>query len=241
MKEELANLRKLQSIDDGIRSSDEQAAKLRRQLADFDKRLADLSASLATTSEDAKTLSVTLKKREHDLAEVEEHIRTLQVQLNTARDNKQFTVLRHEISVAREKAGQITDEVLKLMERIEGGDETIRNLKSEIKRQEGKVRAERGDVERRVAAIQEHRDRLAQERKEAAGLLGADTLALYERVHRGQPDGRAVAAARNYVCSGCNITLPPNMVNHLMRGSRLITCRACQRILYLDEGEAEKA
>ena len=55
------------------------------------------------------------------------------------------------------------------------------------------------------------------------------------RIHKGHPDGKAIVAATNFVCKGCNMAVPPNIVNYLMQGDRLIVCKSCQRILYLPE------
>ena len=238
MREQIERLRKLQTVDDGVRSCEEQIAKLQEQVRKLDREFAGLQASLSTQTADSKSSTVTLKVKETELAAVETQIERLQVQLNSKiKSNKEFTAIKHEIGTFRGKASKLEDEVLMLMERLEGGGEAIQKLRADVEAREGQVQAEKEGIEGRIAAIQEHLASLQTERAEVVKGVDAESLAVYERVHRGIFGGKAVVAAKNFVCSGCNMTIPPNVVNMLMRSENLIICRSCQRILYLDQEE----
>jgi hypothetical protein len=76
---------------------------------------------------------------------------------------------------------------------------------------------------------------LLKRREDALFHVEPEHLAIYERIHRGKPDGKAMAPVRNFACLGCQMGLPPNVVNNLMVGEKLQICQSCSRILYLDE------
>ena len=130
---------------------------------------------------------------------------------------------------ANNKGQTVKDEIEAL-----NTDDAIQKLRDDISRQEGEVESRKVDLHQRIADIRQHRQTLEKERREIAGEIESQYLAMYERVHKGHPDGVAIVAANNYVCTGCNMTLPPNIVNHLMGNEKLIVCPSCQRILYLD-------
>jgi len=195
MNAQIETLRKLQTLDDGIRNSDAQIAKLQRQVADLDKRLTDLHASLGDTTEDSKVASVALKTKEHELAAVEEHTAKLQVQLNGAKSNKEFTALKHEIATDREKVSGLEDEILQLMERVDGGGRAIEQLKADIEAQEATIQTEKGEIEGSITSVRDYRDTLASERGELVSGVDADYLIIYERLSKGIPNGQAIAAA----------------------------------------------
>jgi len=234
MKDQIERMQQLQSVDKGLRASREEIAGLREKLRRLDKQFEDLRASVSGKAEDSKSAGVTLKVKETELAAAEEHIAKLQVQLNSARSNKEFTALKHEIATEKEKASRIEDEILGLMDQVEGGDESIKKLKDELSRREHEVESQKADLQQRIADIQQHQQTLEKERREIGAGVEPQYLAIYERVHKGHPDGIAIVAAKNFVCTGCNMTLPPNVVNYLMGNTKLIRCPSCQRILYLE-------
>ena len=57
---------------------------------------------------------------------------------------------------------------------------------------------------------------------------------------REQRRGLAVVEAKDGCCLGCNMNIPPQMYNTLFRGTELITCPHCQRVLILRQEPAEK-
>ena len=48
------------------------------------------------------------------------------------------------------------------------------------------------------------------------------------------PDGKALAPARNSICMGCHMNIPPQTYNELQRFDSLKLCPFCNRILYWD-------
>ncbi|HRU04431.1 MAG TPA: C4-type zinc ribbon domain-containing protein [Candidatus Brocadiia bacterium] len=235
MKEAILNLKSLQDIDDGIHACEDQIAKLRARLEASDRDHQRLQESVKSQSENSKALKVALKAKEGELAGVEAEIQKLQTQLNQAKSNKEFTALKHQIGTTRERASAIEDEILKMLEQIEGGDSKLKELNDSAGAREAEVKARRAEIQERLASLEAHHAELKQRRKEAAAKVDAARLAVYERIHRNKPDGKALAPARNFTCAGCQMTLPPNVVNLLMRGEEMQTCRHCSRILYLDD------
>ncbi|HSE84091.1 MAG TPA: C4-type zinc ribbon domain-containing protein, partial [Thermodesulfobacteriota bacterium] len=73
----------------------------------------------------------------------------------------------------------------------------------------------------------------SREREKVTSLVNSDILSMYERVKR--KNGIALVEAKNEVCTGCHMNIPPQLFNEVLTSSRIIQCPNCQRILYSEE------
>ena len=235
MKEDLERLKEIQRLDDGIRAGAEAIARLRSQAEALDEGLRRTRDSLGERSEEGRSLKLHVKAKEGELAEAEAEISKLEQALNQAKSNKEFAALRHQIQTVRGKASKLEDETLSMMDRIEGGEEAIRRLQGDVGKRESEADAKKAEIQEKIASVEEHGAELSERRRALAEQMPPGLLALYERVHKSRPDGQGVAAVKNFACMGCQMTLPPNVVNNLMLALEPQVCRTCSRILYLDE------
>jgi predicted nucleic acid-binding Zn-ribbon protein len=70
------------------------------------------------------------------------------------------------------------------------------------------------------------------ERREIVKTVPADLLASYDFISRNK-QGIALAEVTGEACSGCYISLPPQLINEIRRGDKIIRCTSCARILYM--------
>ena len=59
-------------------------------------------------------------------------------------------------------------------------------------------------------------------------------LSQYERILSNR-DGLAIVAVKGDSCKGCNMLVPPQVVNLIKMYERIVTCEICNRILYVEE------
>jgi len=132
MKTQIAKLRELQSLDDGIRACETQLARLRGKRDRIDTETAGRRKALENQTEMSTTCRLALKSKEIDLGIVEGRIKKLQAQLNQAKSNKEFTALKYEIRVLNEKKSALEDDILGIMERLDRGDAERDRLRLEV-------------------------------------------------------------------------------------------------------------
>jgi predicted nucleic acid-binding Zn-ribbon protein len=77
-------------------------------------------------------------------------------------------------------------------------------------------------------------DATKKRRQELQAQADRQALQLYERILQAR-QGLAVVAVEARICQGCYMTLTPNDLMNLQGGRALVTCKSCQRILYLPE------
>ncbi len=69
-------------------------------------------------------------------------------------------------------------------------------------------------------------------RDEARDKCDPISLHSYDRLRRSK-DGLAIATMQSDLCSACRVTIPSQMIQQLRKGSELVFCNSCQRILCL--------
>jgi len=50
--------------------------------------------------------------------------------------------------------------------------------------------------------------------------------------------GKAISAVIKGVCQSCNMGIPPQRFNELIKGEKVLTCPNCDRLIYWGDDEA---
>jgi predicted nucleic acid-binding Zn-ribbon protein len=174
-----------------------------------------------------------LKTLELDLADREEALSKANANLLTAKTNQEYSLLVAEIARKREEKGSVEETILEQYEVIKQGerlvteaDERLEQAHEEYRQFEERARQQLGEHQ---ADLQKHDERREQIRR----AIEPEVLKIYDRAYRAHGEG--VVPIEGNVCQGCFSTVTPNDRSRLISGRELVTCRSCQRIVYLPE------
>jgi len=183
-----------------------------------------------------KDLQRSADSKELDLRDREGKIAKLEVQLNTAKSQKDFDAIKHQMASFRTDNSVLEDEILKIMSDVDGAKAEVSPLDAETARRKAQfdevsrqVAAEVAEVEKQIAA-------LGAQRKDKAAGVPPDALERYGKIvsSRGGVGLAEVFDPRgDATCGGCNISLTLQQVSNVVHGKDLIQCKACGRILYI--------
>jgi predicted nucleic acid-binding Zn-ribbon protein len=168
-------------------------------------------------------------------------------QMLSAATNKEYQSLLKEISLEEVEKGRIEEQQLEIMIKIESYAEREKQVRAKIEEAKSLVEETRKNVHAALDEISRDEAKALKERAAVTGNLEAEVLKLYEGlfasrngeavVEAAYRAGRATAEGR-YLCTGCNMPLTHQMVNLLLLGREIVTCKSCGRILHLvPEGE----
>lgn len=179
------------------------------------------------------------KEKEMDLAQQEESAKKHSLELNQVKTNEAFKALQNEIDLAKSQGSDLETDILGSMEEIDACRKEEKRLKIELQSLEEKTKSEVGVLEARLKELQTQFDAASAERNESAAPIPKDAMRIYDHIRkRGKND--AVVAIQDSICSGCRITLSPQIIVDATRATSLVTCESCQRILYKAEIPAAK-
>ena len=163
---------------------------------------------------------------------IEADILKLDGQLFSLKSNDEFNAMKLQIKHRKEKNDGLQDEILELMEAIEGLRETQKGEEEELadvqRRFDKTAEAIRGDLTRIKARIEE----LGQERLQAAEALRAEYRSVFDDVLR-RRDELGIAVIEDEICRGCDTRVTSQTLNAVL-AQRFVQCPHCDRILHVD-------
>lgn len=225
----------------GLQKLDKQIFKLKRDLGNqpvliraAEESFKAKEASLKKKEEEAKALAVKRKEKEGELQAKEEGIKRLQGQLYQIKTNKEYQAMEKEIAGQKADISVIEEEIIKVFDQM---DECAKGAakEKEVLNQERKVfDEEKVKIEAGAKEMEAALQKLNAERAELAKNVDKIYLSKYERILHSK-NGLAMVSVEHDACGGCNINLPPQVINEIRLKEELIFCGSCARILYIEE------
>ena len=184
---------------------------------------------------EASTKSIELKRNqmETDLAGKEQQVKKLQTQLYQLKTNKEYSAMQLEIEGLKADKSVLEEEILKLMEEIDRSKGQSASERERLKAQEGELNGRLAQIEQESQKSKASIERLRSARAELLPKVDPRVLSQYERI-LDRKEGLALVPIRGDACAGCHMVLPPQAINEVQIGSRLIPCESCARILYIE-------
>lgn len=177
-------------------------------------------------------LGKALRKEEQDLTELEAKLSSTEEELygGIVRNPKELEGLRMEAESLRQRRSRREDQVLTIMAGQEEAEKELERSERVADTQRGaweaeqeELRREQEELEARRAALQADLDGLLPQTDPA-------DLALYRQL-RPRKAGRAVALLEKGLCAGCRVNVPSRLAQDAKKGTELVTCSSCGRIL----------
>jgi predicted nucleic acid-binding Zn-ribbon protein len=228
--------------------------RLHRQLADLRERLgrgprlaraheANLKQAedhLAKVREEAHRCRMSADRKQCDLKASEAAIEKRRRQLNEAKDNREYQVLREDIAAAVAAKDVLEIEILEALEKLDAYDNRIAEAEAAAAKTRQDGERIRHEVLEQEPLLRGDIQRLEAELGQCEAALPAEFRELYHRVIRARGED-ALAPVLGEFCGGCNQHIPLNLVNALLL-ARPVFCKACGRLLYMpEESKAQPA
>lgn len=235
MHPQLPPLIELQVIDLRILEIKEQHRKIPALIEAAEAPLREARNQLKTATAALEALTKERRERERELEIHEAQVEKLRGRLMELKTNKEYQAHLFEIEMANKKKGEIEEQILTVLERIDTCQEEVRQAKNRVAEAERVFLQEKSRQEALTADLQKELDQLERKQKEVASGVEPAILNQYNKVKAMRKD-LAVTPVRNGICFGCRLQLPPQLVAEVKRTDALLTCPYCHRILYW-EGE----
>jgi hypothetical protein len=239
MEEKLSLLIQLQEIDGTIRSRREEKKKLPELLAALERKSEEHKAELGRVRELLETAQKDKRDRDRDLEEGAGKVEKLKARTPDIKTNKEYTALLKEIETAEQENKAIEDDILKLMERIDAAAGEIRTAESRSVQETAAIEAERKQIEESMARLDGELAADEQVRADIAARVDTALLSQYQQRYASL-NGKVVVEARGESCSGCFMSIPPQIFVNVKKNTEIITCPNCHRILYFKEAITPK-
>jgi predicted nucleic acid-binding Zn-ribbon protein len=223
---------RLQSIDNEM---DEKADALRAIEDQLDRSDELLAAQQAVHKEDEalRDSRATLRDMELELQQVAGKVSSTAKALygGEVTNPKELAGMEQELEYLRRRQTDLEEDALVVMATVEDGADELRDAEERLTRVQELHEATQVDLSEEAETLRRRLSSLAEEREGIIKAISKRDLSTYEGL-RAQRGGQAVALLENGICQGCRVALPTGLAQRVRRGTELVQCASCQRILY---------
>ncbi|MDR1045960.1 MAG: C4-type zinc ribbon domain-containing protein [Candidatus Adiutrix sp.] len=231
MNKVLADLKRLQDLDDlergDRRALEEDQVRLREagaRLESFETRFEEIRQEL----EEMKNRHLRLEGEAAGLSAKKDNNEKRQM---SVKNNNEYAALQKEAEFLRTRLGEVEDEILELLEKIDRND--LQSADLSLLLAEERLAHEKAvtEIGKAAAGARERLGLSAERRQSLAASLPPAQLKQYEEIAKVR-GGRAVSAAADGLCLACRLAFPPQIYNELQRNEKILNCPNCGRIIY---------
>ncbi len=233
MREEIARLMSLQTIDRELRELEGTLASVAERVASLRLESEQQQAELERLSAEEQEAAINRRRLEKELAEGEARIRNKRMRLNQVRNDKENLALAHEVDALKENNQRLEAEALALMEAAEPRSARIAELTESVKQKHVELATAEKEIAAQVEDLKVSISKQRVDRDLMARDIQPGLLQRYEMIFN-RRGGLAVAEARGGTCQGCRMRLPPQLYNELQKHLQIHYCPNCQRVLYYE-------
>ncbi len=236
LKSQLHNLINLQAIDTEIYALKAEKESMPKELKAIEDAFEEKKQQLANLEKNSQDLLKQRKDKETELAAKEEGVKKLQTQLYQLKTNKEYQTMLHQINDAKADGSVIEDKILELFNQADQAKVEIDKEKQKLQEEEKVVKEQESKAEQRMKEMDGRIGQLEEQRKQALPGIDAKIISQYDRILANR-DGLAIVSVKDNSCLGCNMYVPPQVINLIKMYECIITCEVCNRMLYINEGD----
>jgi hypothetical protein len=237
LKRQISFLVELQRLDSEIRRLSVRKKELPDELSGQEEAFQAVNQRVDEAKQAYETSVKAHRDKESEHREGVDRLRKTKDRLLDVKTNKEYQAMLKEIETIEQKNGEIEDEILSLLERIDA-------FKRELREQENTLQESRTRYEQAKKKTEEELHSLDEEiltcQKNLQGLSGEierDLMKKYDIIKK-RKNGLAVVPVLKGVCTGCHLNIPPQLYNELLKSDQVLSCPNCNRIIYWDEKNA---
>ncbi|MFH1593857.1 MAG: C4-type zinc ribbon domain-containing protein [Candidatus Omnitrophota bacterium] len=201
------------------------------RIDELDSALEEKMGNMKRLEEEQKKTQLKHKEKETDLAAKEESAKKYQTQLFQVKTNKEYSALEKEIASIKADSSLLEEEILLLFDEVDGIKQKIATEKEILEGEKKKIDLEKKTLADERNVVLAELKGLDGKRKEFAANIDKNVLSRYERILDNR-NGLAMVPIVGGCCGGCNMNLPPQVVNEAKMMNELTVCGNCARLLF---------
>ena len=233
MEQRIESLQKLQTVDIRIRELTEGLERYPNEINDLKKDLLEREESINLKETALSELRTQRDGLEDSLRSNQESIKKSEERLFAIKTHKEYEALQKEMTDTRKENLEIEDRTISVMAEIEETEGALAEEKENYATLKDQYAQQIAEKEKKIEELEISRKPAEREKSEILSDIDPKILPLYEKIFK--RNGRALALAENEKCTSCNINIPPQLYNEILKQTQLVQCPSCKKILYTNQ------
>ena len=235
MRDQLSALEELQKIDLELSQIEENLKKYPLEISEYNTELETLKNSIILKKQELDEITNTKESMEQNLKDNLDLIKKAEDRLFEIKTHKEYEALQKEIGETKRNNLTIEENILSEMETIETLENSISEEEEKLKEKEKDYGQKIDEYENKISLLKEDYKPKKVEKDNIVSKIKPEILPVYERVKK--RNGVVIARVENEICTGCNMNIPPQLYNEVLKLTRIIQCPNCKKILSVPSAE----
>jgi uncharacterized protein len=231
-KNQISTLIRLEAIENERRIINSALEKVAQQYEILDVALESGTKGVSDAETHLADLKKSYRAAESDLQLSQSKIESSQEKLRAVKNNKEYQSILKEIDDMKKAGAKTEDMMLNDLEAIDGAKSEVASQKEAYANKEQEIEVQKAEIGTQEKKNLKRLTQLDKKFAEISKKLDEKLINTYNRVKQKQNGRAAIVAAKDSVCNGCHLNIPPQMYNELQRCDCLEFCPHCQRIIY---------
>lgn len=221
----------LQQVDGEIIALRSELENAPMEIQGLEKKFQDMEASRDIVKEKLGYLTDQLKRLENDMEEDHVRLKKSKSKMMMVGNSKEYHAMVREMDSLEKLNRSRDEEKAAFAEELERQTTADQDISGQVETVRVELEAARAGLADRMNAAQKRLEVLGALRKEACKVLPPPILSRYEFI-RSRLANPVIVSVDQGVCSGCNISIPPQAYIELQKGQQILSCPNCQRLIY---------
>ncbi len=233
MKDLIKHLVNLQETDSRLIEKRSFIEKIPLRIHEVDQPLRQAKMEFEKMKQKTEALSKKKRDKEQLLEETNEKIRKMKARVADLKTNKEYQAHLKEVEAFEKEIAAIEDEILVIMEELDAAMKQQKTKEGDVSREEEKLNAFKRELDKEVERYKDELSVLREERARLTGSIASDIYDKYMLLLK-TGNGVAVTQAKDELCTGCNMNIPPQLYVEIRKNEEIIQCPQCLRILFYE-------
>ncbi len=230
IRDTIAALEELSSIDVVIRRVEEQLEKHNKGLSEMRSELSSLEGRLKSDRETLGSMEKTRSELSGEARQMTNQIERSRDKLQRSRNERESNAAQREVEELRKLHRDREDEIERLNTAVDQAKASVDDNEKKRSALSAELEGSQAGITSSIVELEaERKTQLAARALVVARVPGA-LYRRYESIRTKRPV--AIAKTHDGTCLGCHMSVPPMMFQNLRRGEEFEQCPHCRRILY---------
>ena len=227
---------RLQSCDNEIHKFRVKLERIPQQIENLDKSIEKLRSGIAfekTVLEQKNSERAALDK---EIEQTVKNIKKSNEKLSAIKSNKEYQAALKEIEDLERGKHSLEDRAIELMAQYEEDEKKAKSSAVSGAAEEKKLLTEKIALDGLIKKCGREIEKIRENRNALASSADKSMLTKYDMLLK-RKNNLAVAPVSHGICQACQLTVPPQLFNELIRSDEIMLCPHCGRLLYWMEHE----
>ena len=221
----------LQRVDNEILNLEKTIEEAPKKVASIKERLDIQKTQKAEVEEKIQMLKEQEEKLNKEIEEDNSKIKKSKNKLMMVENSREYHAMMREMDNLEKTNRMREEEKLAVEEDLTTQNNLLASLDSEISRLEAEYEEMQRNLDTQLQEAESRRQELKKEREASQQEIPKPILSRYEFI-RSRLNNPVIVPVEEGVCTGCNISIPPQSFIELQKGQQILSCPNCQRLIF---------